>query len=651
MGLLTMCLLLPFLAWAQADGTATAEPVVVAPAYQRPDYDPPPVGSYRLPSLGVAADGQVLDTAGASASLHDVLGSGISLLSFIYTSCADATGCPLATSVLYSLRQKLLAEPDLAADLRLVSLSFDPQQDTPEVMGLYGAGFDGEGVAWRFVTTAGPAQLQPILDDYDQAIQREYGADGKTTGTFSHILRVYLIDSEKRIRNIYSVSFLYPELLLHDMRTLQLEQKTVKVSATDSGVAPAHVTALGALPRAGDYKDGYDSAAYETRSVSLQRRTGRQTDLLAIAADPPLGLPPLPDAFRDAMSEETVSLGRKLFYDRRLSLNDTFSCAICHIPEQGFTSNELATAVGFEGRTVRRNAPTIYNVAYARRLFHDGREETLEQQVWAPLLARNEMANPSIGAVLEKIRHTPDYAGLFEAAFGRGPSMETLGQALASYQRTLLSADSSFDRWRYGGERDALPEAAKRGFELFTGKAGCVACHTVGEKYALLSDDRLHNTGIGYRVSMAPRSATQKVTLAPGVVVEVPRDVIRSVSENAPNDLGLYEITQNPADRWKYRTPTLRNVALTAPYMHNGALQTLREVVEFYNRGGEPNEVLDPLIRPLSLQSAEIDDLVAFLESLTGANVAQLVADAFAAPVGDVGTDDPNWTHANRIEY
>jgi cytochrome c peroxidase len=150
---------------------------------------------------------------------------------------------------------------------------------------------------------------------------------------------------------------------------------------------------------------------------------------------------------------------------------------------------------------------------------------------------------------------------------------------------------------------------------------------------------------------MAPRSATQKVTLAPGVVVEVPRDVIRSVSENAPNDLGLYEITQNPADRWKYRTPTLRNVALTAPYMHNGALQTLREVVEFYNRGGEPNEVLDPLIRPLSLQSAEIDDLVAFLESLTGANVAQLVADAFAAPVGDVGTDDPNWTHANRIEY
>ena len=193
------------------------------------------------------------------------------------------------------------------------------------------------------------------------------------------------------------------------------------------------------------------------------------------------GLPPVPVPADNALTPAKVALGRKLFYDRRLSLNDTFSCAMCHIPEQGFTNNELATAVGIEGRSVRRNAPTVYNVAYLERLFHDGRETRLEHQVWGPLLARNEMGNPSIGAVIEKIRATPDYAGLFESAFsGRGLAMETIGMAIASYERTLVSGDSPFDRWHYGKDGAAVDEAVKRGFQLFTGKAGCSACHTVG---------------------------------------------------------------------------------------------------------------------------------------------------------------------------
>jgi len=215
--------------------------------------------------------------------------------------------------------------------------------------------------------------------------------------------------------------------------------------------------------------------------------------------------------------------------------------------------------------------------------------------------------------------------------------------AIASYERTLIAGGSAFDRWYYGGGETALGPEAKRGFELFAGAAGCAGCHTVGSDQALFTDDQLHNTGVGYAASMsdadadADVSVERRVQLAPGEYIAVDPGVIAQVSEAAPSDLGLYEITQDPDDRWKYKTPTLRNVALSAPYMHDGSLSTLRDVVAFYDRGGVPNELLDPRIRPLDLTDAEADALVAFLESLTGGDVDVLVADAFAAPVGDVG--------------
>jgi cytochrome c peroxidase len=308
---------------------------------------------------------------------------------------------------------------------------------------------------------------------------------------------------------------------------------------------------------------------------------------------------------------------------------------MCHIPEQGFTSQEQATAIGVEGRTVRRNSPTLYNVGYAEKLFHDGRESTLENQAWGPLLAHNEMGNPSIGFVLDKINALPEYQGLFEKAFRRGPSMETLGQAIASYERTLVSANSPFDRWRFGLQPDALDAAAQAGFALFTGKAGCAQCHLVGQNDALFTDHQLHNTGVGFRESMKKDPARQRVQLAPGISVEMDGAAISQVAEAKPGDLGQYEITQNPADRWKYKTPSLRNITLTAPYMHNGGFANLRDVVEFYNRGGEPNEHLDPLIKPLGLDNAEIDALLAFLKSLTGDSVEMLILDAYAAPIGN----------------
>jgi len=401
----------------------------------------------------------------------------------------------------------------------------------------------------------------------------------------------------------------------------------------------------------GDNKQGYDSIDYKTNALDLQRRIGQEANLLEFVNNPPLGLPAVPVPKDNPVTKEKVSLGRKLFFDRRLSINDTFSCAICHIPEQGFTNNEIQTAVGVEGRSGKRNAPMIYNVAYLELIFHDGREDTLEQQVWAPFLARNEMANPSIGYVINKVKAIPEYEGLFEKAFdGRGPTMETMGMALSAYQRTLNSADSPFDRWHFGKQEDAVNDQVKRGFEIFKGKGTCSACHLLHEDYALFTDNLLHNTGLGYQASMGIQGKTTRVQLAPGVFADLDNEVIKAVSRPKENDVGRYEVTENPNDRWKFRTPTLRNVSLTAPYMHDGSLHTLRQVVEFYNQGGVPNEVLSPLIKPLGLTDEEIDDLVAFMNALTGSNIETLVADAFAAPIGDISKDDPNWAHDNKIE-
>jgi cytochrome c peroxidase len=351
-----------------------------------------------------------------------------------------------------------------------------------------------------------------------------------------------------------------------------------------------------------------------------------------VSLAPPLGLPAVDVPADNPLTDAKVELGKKLFMDRRLSHNNTISCGMCHVPEQGFTTNELRTAVGIEGRTVRRNAPTIYNVAYHTSMFHDGRETTLEDQVWGPFLARNEMDNPSIGFIIEKIKHMPDYNGLFEAAFnGRDPNVENIGFALASYERTLLSANSRFDRWYYGKEAGALNDQERLGFKLFTGKARCATCHLIGDTHALFTDHLFHNTGIGWERSMGKKSTAQRVQLAPGIHVEVERSIIQSFSETPQNDVGRFEVTLNPADRWKYKTPILRNLVLTAPYMHDGSLDTLEEVVEFYDKGGINNPEKDPLVGKLQLTGEEKQALVAFLKTLTGDNVDSLVKQARAA--------------------
>lgn len=607
----------------------SAQDVPLAPGYRPLPFPAPKQGSYVLPRLGLAADGQVLDSDGKPLNLRGLYGDKLVLLSFVYATCDDVNGCPLSTSVMQKIRSRLKLSPGLADKLRLLTLSFNPAHDTPQIMADYGRAFKDTVVEWRFLTTASEVEIQPILKSYGQSVERETDENGRPTGKYSHLLRVFLIDRQRQIRNIYTVSVLHPDAVLADVETLLGEAE-----ATQNDTPTAEIPKE-ALLGPGDDKSGYESTQYQTHSVALSLRKGKPADLFKLALHPPLGLPKIPVPEDNPLSRRKIELGRKLFFDRRLSLNNTFSCAMCHIPEQGFTSQEQATAVGVEGRTVRRNSPTLYNVAYAERLFHDGRETGLENQVWGPLLSRNEMANPSIGFVTGKLKALSDYQGRFEAAFGHGPSMETIGQAIASYERTLISANSPFDRWYYGKQASALSAQAKAGFELFSGKAGCLRCHAIETDHALFTDHQLHNTGLGWRDSMKKPSAKQRVQVAPGISFDVDAAVVAAVAGEKPADLGLYETTQNPADRWKYKTPSLRNVALTAPYMHNGRLSTLREVVEFYNQGGEPNENLDPLIRPLGLSGIEIEALLAFLQALTGDNVERLVLDAYAAPVGN----------------
>jgi cytochrome c peroxidase len=386
----------------------------------------------------------------------------------------------------------------------------------------------------------------------------------------------------------------------------------------------------------GDFKGGYDKLDYETDSLSLPARTGVDADLLGNIKSEHLGLPSFSAYQQEVPDASAISLGRKLFFDRRLSRNKTMSCAMCHIPEQGFTSNELKRPIGVEGRNLKRNAPTLLNVIFNRRLFWDARESNLAQQVWSPLLAKNEMNNPSVGHVLQQLHSDEEYLGMFMNTFGEKANMMNVGQALAQYQQSLIGASSRFDQWYFGSDKNALNELEQQGFAVFMGKGACQSCHSVGDNYALFTDHQLHNTGVGYEDSMRKTPKSIAIQLAPGMSAEVDKELINSVGEKKENDLGLYEVTLKPPDRWKYRTPSLRNVALTAPYMHNGEFSSLDEVIEFYNVGGTPNALRSPLIRPLNFTTDEQVALREFLKSLTSSNVAELVLDGFAAPVGDV---------------
>ena len=365
-------------------------------------------------------------------------------------------------------------------------------------------------------------------------------------------------------------------------------------------------------------------SANDKTTVNAEPAAELMEAALARIASPPLGLPDVPVPADNPPTAAKINLGRKLFFDERLSHSGELSCGSCHLPHEGFTVNERATPVGHEGMVLRRNAPTLLNVAYQRSLFHDGRQRSLEEQALEPFTVEDELANPSLDVVIERIRRLRDYDGLFEEAFGEGVSPRTIGQAISTYERTLLAADSAFDRWRYGGDEDALGPLAKQGFDLFTGKAGCVACHALDQREALFTDHLFHDDGVGWIPSRdigAGRLMTPR-----GLPVYAELNDPDAVS--TPSDMGRMEVTKEFVDMFRYRTPSLRNIELTAPYMHNGTFDTLEDIVAYYGDGGFRHFGIDPLVRDLDLDESEQAALVAFLKTLTAGNMEALIAEA-----------------------
>ncbi len=303
----------------------------------------------------------------------------------------------------------------------------------------------------------------------------------------------------------------------------------------------------------------------------------------------PLGLPAVPIPADNPPTAETVDLGRRLFFETKLSANGTVSCASCHDPRAAF-ADPRRFSIGAGGKQGVRNAPPALNAAYNPSQFWDGRAATLEAQAAGPIANPVEM-NLSHADCAKRLDSDPAYRALFEKAFGPGPvTMDKITKAIASFERTLVSGNSAFDKYQFGGDKGAMSASAIRGLDIFKDKnrGNCAVCHTIEEKYALFSDGKFHNLGVAMD------------------------------SKGELTDLGRYNETKIETDKGAFRTSTLRSIAKSAPYMHDGSQRTLAEVVDFYVGGGSSNPYLDKEIKELKLSGQERADLVAFLEALTG---------------------------------
>ena len=321
----------------------------------------------------------------------------------------------------------------------------------------------------------------------------------------------------------------------------------------------------------------------------------------------------------NAQTPERVALGRKLYFDTRLSADGTVACATCHDTSRGFTDRRPVSE-GIGGKLGRRNAPTTMNAAFLVTQFWDGRAPLLEDQAKLPIVNPIEMGMPSGDAAVAKIADDPEYGKLFQAAYSRAPNYEDVGRAIAAFERTLVFLDAPFDRWQ-NGDAKAMSADAVKGFALFNGKARCVSCHPMNSANPIGSDNRFHNIGVSARhqdfEGLAKRALGE---LGKGGDTQAAID--RLALETDMSELGRFVVTKNRSDVGAFKTEQIRNVALTAPYMHDGSLASLWDVVDHYNRGGEANPFLDGGIEPLALSEAEINQLVAFLFALTDSRFA-----------------------------
>jgi len=332
----------------------------------------------------------------------------------------------------------------------------------------------------------------------------------------------------------------------------------------------------------------------------------------SLPANDRLGLPTLPIPADNPQTETKIELGKRLFHERRFSADGTISCASCHQADKAFTDG-LTRAIGIGGQIGPRNTPTVVNAAFYASLFLDGRRDSLENQALDPLLNPTEHGLHNHQPIVDIVVNHSTYPALFEKSFAIQPQKITIThvtKAIASYERTLISGNAPFDRYFFASDRKALSDSAARGLKIFRRKGNCANCHEISWNNALFTDNRFYNIGVGFERIAAQLDA---------YLVSLQNNNARpyNLNNQQRSELGRFSVTRVVSDIGKFRTPTLRNIALTAPYMHDGSQKTLQEVIDYYDKGGNKNPYLDPAIFPLELTQQEKLDLVEFLKSLT----------------------------------
>lgn len=315
----------------------------------------------------------------------------------------------------------------------------------------------------------------------------------------------------------------------------------------------------------------------------------------------------------NAPTAARIALGKKLFFDPRLSQDGTVSCATCHDTHRSFTDLR-PTSEGIGGKVGRRNSPTVMNAALLTSQFWDGRAARLEDQALLPIINSIEMGQPDGKAATATIANDAAYVSMFQEAYGRAPNYEDIGRAIATFERTLIFLDAPFDAF-LRGDAKAISDDAKRGWVLFNGKGRCMTCHPINVANPLGSDGRFHNIGVSARHQNFIPLARKALAILAKSGSEATIDELALGDDTS--ELGRFIVSRSEADIGGFRTPQIRNIGITAPYMHDGTMLTLWDVIDHYNRGGEANAYLDGGIEPLALSEQEIGDLVAFMFTLT----------------------------------
>jgi cytochrome c peroxidase len=379
------------------------------------------------------------------------------------------------------------------------------------------------------------------------------------------------------------------------------------------------IAACGGLAVAGDP----EPATAPHGALPMPQQQQRLDQLIPGLTTPPPGIDPtawtsiyVPTG--NELTADRIALGRKLYFDTHLSKDRTLACATCHDVSRGFTDHR-SVSEGIGDHLGKRSAPTTMNAALLQTQFWDGRSPSLEEQAKLPILNPIEMGHPDSASAMAAVQSDPSYQGLFQKAYGRAPNYDDLGRALASFERTLIFLNAPFDRFSAGDLR-ALSPAAQRGLALFNGKARCVSCHMINSSNPLGTDNLFHNIGVSARTKNFEALAGQAL----GVLSQADNSqaLDKLAIETDMSELGRFLVSKRRQDIGAFKTEQLRNVGLTAPYMHDGSLHTLWDVMDHYNKGGETNAYLDGGIEPLNLSEDEINDVVAFLFALTDTRFA-----------------------------